>query len=411
MAKASVVRGIVLSQQGDYAAAALVLQEALALSQRIGEMTMLFFCLIQLAFNAICQGEFASACEYADRLAELLAGGEGGANLVVAAHYYLCAGRVRESLDMFLAGAARAAPELQSVEMRYWFACALAAAGRRAEAVQSFQRLLASCRPDSPPLLGNMEQKPIYWGAIAALDRLLADPPAFHSLCDAERARWPEGRLSGRCSWYAVPAQRAGADPVAAGDEVDDSSLAQWQWCDAYHDSECHIRGGVELAAADGRDIFHINAGAPVLRTPVAGDFALQAQCLPSLLRPVIMGGLLLWCDMANFVRLDFGGLGAGEISCLGAVGGRRCFWGRTATGCSEPYLRLERSGETVRALYSEDGHRWLLVADAEAAAAGQWTAGLMALGMVDRAIFPSAPGGGGAMRFRAIHLCNRLTG
>jgi hypothetical protein len=142
-----------------------------------------------------------------------------------------------------------------------------------------------------------------------------------------------------------------------------------------------------------------------VLRTPVAGDFALQVQCLPSTLRPLAMGGLLLWCDMTNFVRLDWGGLGPGEISCLGAVDGRRCFWGRTSTRCAQPYLRLERSGDTVRALYSEDGRQWLLVAEAEAAP-GSWTAGLIALGMVDRAIHPGAPGGGGAMRFRAIHLC-----
>ena len=99
--------------------------------------------------------------------------------------------------------------------------------------------------------------------------------------------------------------------------------LAQWQWCDPYQDGACHVEQGAELFAADGRDLWYINTGAPSLRTDVAGDFALQARCRPSPLRPLAMGGLLLWCDGANYVRLDWGGLGPGEISCPG-LGQRR---------------------------------------------------------------------------------------
>ena len=113
----------------------------------------------------------------------------------------------------------------------------------------------------------------------------------------------------------------------------------------------------------------------------------------------------MLWCDGSNYVRLDWGGLGAGEISFLGWAGGKRRFWGRARSGCEQPILRLERSGQEVRALFSEDGCRWFLVGNAALAVDGSWAAGLLGLGMVDRTIFPGAPAGGAAIRFDLIKL------
>lgn len=113
----------------------------------------------------------------------------------------------------------------------------------------------------------------------------------------------------------------------------------------------------------------------------------------------------MLWCDGSNYVRLDWGGLGAGEISFLGWAGGKRRFWGRARSGCEQPTLRLERSGQEVRALFSEDGCRWFLVGNAALAVDGSWAAGLLGLGMVDRTIFPGAPAGGAAIRFDLIKL------
>ena len=189
--------------------------------------------------------------------------------------------------------------------------------------------------------------------------------------------------------------------------------LAQWEWCDPFQDGACHVEHGataaatpaVELIAADGRDLWYINTGAPSLRTGVAGDFTLQVRCRPSPLRPLAMGGLLLWCDGANFVRLDWGGLGPGEISFLGWAGGERRFWGRARSGCGQPILCLERSGQKVRALFSEDGRQWLRVGTAALAVDGPWAAGLLGLGMVDRILFPGAPAGGAAIRFDGIGL------
>jgi hypothetical protein len=251
--------------------------------------------------------------------------------------------------------------------------------------------------------------KPVYWAAVAALDRLLADPADLRALCDAERARWPDDSRAGRGSWYPTAAQPLHGRGAKEDCEVSDQMLAQWLWCDPYQDGACLVEHSatpaVEIVAADGRDLWYINTGTPSLRTDSVRDFALEAHCQASPQRPLAMGGLLLWRDGANYVRLDWGGLGPGEISFLGWSGGEWGFWGRARSGCSQPILRLERSGQEVRALFSEDGRRWLLVGTTTLAVAGPWAAGLLGLGMVDRMIYPGAPAGGAAIRFDSIRL------
>ena len=58
-----------------------------------------------------------------------------------------------------------------------------------------------------------------------------------------------------------------------------------------------------------------------------------------------------------------------------------------------------------MQALYSEDGRQWLRVGATTLVAGGQWAAGLLALGMVDRSMYPGAPAGGAAIRFDAVRL------
>ncbi len=165
----------------------------------------------------------------------------------------------------------------------------------------------------------------MYWGAVAALDRLMADPSALHALCDAQRAK-VAGATALPAAAPGIPLRHSRGTAAGHGEgcEITGEVLAQWQWCDPFQDGACHFEHGtmpaVELVAADGRDLWYINTGAPSLRTDVAGDFALQARCGASPRRPLAMGGLLLWCDGANYVRLDWGGLGArrDQLSGLG---------------------------------------------------------------------------------------------
>ena len=415
LAKAVMARGVVLSQQGDFAAASPVLQEALALSRRIGETTLIFLCLSRLALDALVQGEMAATCGYADALLNLMESQAPTAGIrIECGYFYLGVGRIADARGLLSpASNGEAAPEFETGDSRLYLASALAAAGSIGEAVEVYQALLEGCGPDSPPILGYLEAKPIYWAAIAALDRLLADPPVFKAFCDAQRARWPDESTAGRSSWYPTVLQPLHDIGTGESCTVTGAMLAQWEWWDPYRDGGCHFEHctapaanpAVELVAADGRDFWYINTGAPSLRTNVAGDFVLQAHCGASARRPLAMGGLLLWCDGANYLRLDWGGLGAGELSFLGWAGGKRRFWGRARSGCGQPILCLERSGQEVRALFSEDGRRWFLVGKTMLAVEGPWSAGLVGLGMVDRILFPGALAGGAAIRFDSLRI------
>jgi DNA-binding SARP family transcriptional activator len=413
LAKAGMVHGRILSQQGDFAGAAQVLQETLALSRRIGETTMIYFCLHRLALNAMVQGELAEVDGYADQLlglAEPQASPTAGIR-IECGRLYLAAGRIEEAIGMLSPGLADddALATFETAEARYWLARALDTVGRTDEAVRVYQGVIASCRPDSPPSLGYAETKPEYWAAVAALDRLMADPSALQAFCDVQRARWPEDSAAGCGSWYPTVTQPQHGSEACEACDVTGEVLEQWQWCDPFQDGACHFEHStmpaIELVAADGRDLWYINTGGPSLRTDIAGDFALEARCEASPRRPLAMGGLLLWCDGSNYVRLDWGGLGTGEISFLGWAGGKRRFWGRARSGCGQPILRLERNGQEVRALYSEDGCRWFLVGKATLAVDGPWAAGLLGLGMVDRILFPGATAGGAAIRFDSLQL------
>jgi hypothetical protein len=99
-AGAAALHGIMLAQQGDCAGAAQVLQEALALSRRIGETTMIFFCLDRLAINAIVHGELVAAVGYADQLLDSTEPGmPPPADIRISCGpIYLGAGRIAEAL-------------------------------------------------------------------------------------------------------------------------------------------------------------------------------------------------------------------------------------------------------------------------------------------------------------------------
>jgi hypothetical protein len=374
---------------------------------------MIYFCLSRFAITAAVQGELAAACGYADQLLGL---GDPQTTPVASlriecGYLYLAAGRIEKALGLLSPGPGddEALATFESAEARYYLARALAAAIRIDEAAQLYRAVLEGCGPASPPFLSYPETKPVYWGAIAALDRLMADPLAFRALCDAQRIKGEGDSSACPYSWYATAALPRHGGGIGEGGEVTGEMLAQWEWCDPFQDGACHFghdaTPGVELVAADGRDLWYINTGAPSLRTSVAGDFALQARCGASARRPLAMGGLVLWCDGSNYVRLDWGGLGAGEISFLGWAGGKRRFWGRARSGCGQPILRLERNGQEVRALFSEDECHWFLVGKTTLAVDGPWAAGLLALSMVDRILYPGAPAGGAAICFDSLRL------
>ena len=185
-----------------------------------------------------------------------------------------------------------------------------------------------------------------------------------------------------------------------------------WAWHDPFDDCSYATDHGLEVRAANGRDLWYINLGAPrLLRpTPTASDFAVQTVCGPvSQERPAI-GGLLLWQDKENYLRLDIGTRGANEISFQGCVANADMIIGRgrlTPLPKRGITLRLERVGDSVRALCSADGETWYTAGSITFHFAGEppLQVGLHAIGHIDRTIFHGAYPDGTAIRFESFEM------
>ena len=112
------------------------------------------------------------------------------------------------------------------------------------------------------------------------------------------------------------------------------------------------------------------------------------------------MGGLLLWKDKANYLRLERGTRGEHEISFQGCLGKKNAIIGRGRLPAEPIFLRLERLGSRVNALCSTDGQSWFTVGHAEFPIEDPLEVGLHAIGSIDRTLYHGAYPEGTAIRF-----------
>jgi regulation of enolase protein 1 (concanavalin A-like superfamily) len=175
-------------------------------------------------------------------------------------------------------------------------------------------------------------------------------------------------------------------------------------------------RNGLEIRAANGRDLWYPNRSAPRLLRPVSGDFAIQAVCRSVSEAAPAIGGLLLWRNKEHYLRLDWGARGPHQVTVGGCLPGKqvaaRVRWGqkeviigRGRLVTERIFLRLERLGGNVRALCSTDGQGWFTVGQVEFPAEEPLEAGLHAIGAFDRMIYPGAYPEGTAIRFESFEL------
>ena len=114
------------------------------------------------------------------------------------------------------------------------------------------------------------------------------------------------------------------------------------------------------------------------------------------------MGGLLLWLDARNFLRLDWGSGGRYELSFMGCLGGVNAVIGRGRLPGSWVDLRLIRKGAEVAARCRGDEGGWYAIGSATFAA-GPVAAGLFAVGLVDRTLYPDLELSSAQMRFEQV--------
>ncbi len=96
-----------------------------------------------------------------------------------------------------------------------------------------------------------------------------------------------------------------------------------------------------------------------MMRT-VEGDFAVELICSTADTDHLPLGGLLLWQDRENYLRLTWNTLSPAGIELLGCVENVDGLFGiGHLPGADRVFLRLERIGSRVRALCSADGDIW----------------------------------------------------
>ncbi|MCH7719743.1 MAG: hypothetical protein IH988_01965 [Planctomycetes bacterium] len=123
--------------------------------------------------------------------------------------------------------------------------------------------------------------------------------------------------------------------------------------------------------------------------------------------RPSI-GGILLWKDKQNYLRLDKGTRGKHEINFAGCINNEDIIIGRGRLVSEKAYLRLERVGNRVFALCSADGEEWFTAGNVEFVVDDPVEIGLHAIGMIDRTIYHGAYPDGTATVFRDFKLWTR---
>jgi hypothetical protein len=291
-------------------------------------------------------------------------------------------------------------------ECLLWLARAQHAAGQTAAAAETYRTSLMLGRPSLLPFSEMPLYRPPLAAMLAGLDATLDNAASFRTFCDALLATHPDLHDAIFRYWALSPATPSPDVPhcVRAESFTAHDLLAAWQWCDPRDRGTVTSGADLEIHAAEGCDLWHLNFAAPRLLTTLDGDFAIQATCAP-VTCGMPMGGLCLWGDTGNFLRLDRGALGPGEVSLMGCIAGQDCMVGRGRLPGSTVTLRLERRGVHVRGLCSVDSQIWWLVGECEWPWQGCVAVGPFVVGLIDRTLYPAAPPHGGGLQFSTVQI------
>jgi tetratricopeptide (TPR) repeat protein len=241
--------------------------------------------------------------------------------------------------------------------------------------------------------------------ALAALEEACDDAEAFRAFCGRFREEHPDNEDDPLVQWYLEPAAATPLGEPAVHEEFAASLAPPWVWHDPSGDCSATVGNGLEIRAANGRDLFAVNHTAPRILRPISGDFAVQTRCAPASPRLPALGGLLLWKDAKNFLRLERGSKGKCEITFERCLGNKHRIVGRGRLVSEQIFLRLERRGSRVDALCSADGQGWFTVGHADFSVEGPVQVGLHALGQIDRSLYPGAYPEGTAIRFESFDM------
>ena len=295
---------------------------------------------------------------------------------------------------------------------------------------------------------------------LSGIEEAYDDPEEFRNFCHRFQEERPEFANTPFFQWYLHSIAESGLEiadlkmEITNLDELkseiqnpkSDFRNSQWTWNDPFGDCSFSVGEGLEIHAANGRDLWHLNLSAPRVLRSVSGDFAVQTVCVPvdpfsklsereplslnqgveksppSHLEPALsvtkgkgawglgqdkptIGGLLFWKDKENYLRLDRGIRSKYEISLEGCLENKDVIIGRGRLPSGRVYLRFERNGGLVNALCSSDGDDWFTVGQVEFPVDDPVEVGLHAIGLIDRNIYHGGFPEGTAIRFESLKL------
>jgi len=291
--------------------------------------------------------------------------------------------------------------------------------GNYRQALQSFEEAadVAITLPQANLLsnaLGGMEESYM----------ALSTPEKFAVCCHSFKERHADvvEKLSLH-QWYLESAEPSKEFPhlIFAADFDTEAIEPSWNWIDEFGDCKHRIvdTGGLEIRAANGRDLDGLNLSAPRLMREISGDFAVEV-CVSSASDNELathstekpqMGGLLVWRDRDNFLRFEKGVHGHREMRLEGYVDGKWQVAGRgLLSGDADEgfHLRLERAGEQFSAYCSLDEENWLTCGQLTLSVDDPIQIGIHAIGMIDRTIYCGSFKEGTATLFRGFQVWTR---
>jgi regulation of enolase protein 1 (concanavalin A-like superfamily) len=171
-------------------------------------------------------------------------------------------------------------------------------------------------------------------------------------------------------------------------------------WHDSRKDCSHRLEKGLVVSAAIGRGLEGANLSAPRFLRPVAGDVAVQVVCEGAGHGRPAAGGLVIWKDQENYLRLDQGTIAHGHVAFGGCMRNKDVTVGRGRLGSDRVFLRLERSGTCVRALAGTGSGQWHSVGRVEFPADDPLQVGLFADGAIRPEVYLRLDRGGSEIRF-----------
>ena len=408
----------------------------LELFENIGDHNLACRCLKDAAFNYLILGDLEQA-EICTGQALDMAQTFGFEASIAEAHL------IRGFIFLYRQAWPQAAAALQQVlEIRSgddspWLNCAAnyslgrvyLAQGERRAALDQFQKAAAMFNPHLPPLW-RLRWWPLWCGILNGLETTFETSQEFQAFCRRFEGLKSETTMPPMPQqWYleAAPGETGNltAPSLYFEGSFIESLEPDWRWQDPLADCSWLVHHGLEIRAANGRDLWLLNRSSPRLLRSISGDFVAQTSCRPTsppsqieaepdpAQKPAI-GGLLLWKDAHNFLRLTRGGRGKWDIALDGCLNSEDIMLGcGLLPGPNSPqalpdewvFLRLQRTGAQVQGLCSSDGQHWFSLGQVTFPISDPVELGLHAAGWIDRMIYPGIHPEGSAIRFESFQI------